>query len=81
MRVLATRPRPPDERTDQTRAAVWIARGFSRVEDVVYVGLALMLSITAVVLLGYGAIDLWNAVRAGELGESVVTLLDRSSRR
>ena len=57
--------------------AVWVARGFSRVEDVVYVGLALMLSITAVVLLGYGALDLWNAVRAGELGASVVTLLDR----
>jgi hypothetical protein len=55
----------------------WIARGFGRVEDVVYVGLALMLAVAALVLLGHGVVDLTRALIAGDLGETIVPFLDR----
>jgi uncharacterized membrane protein (DUF373 family) len=55
----------------------WIARGFARVEDVVYVGLALMLAVAALVLLGHGVVDLVRALIAGNLGETIVPFLDR----
>jgi len=55
----------------------WVAQGFTRVEDVVYVGLGLMLAGTALALLADGLVDFGRAVLAGELASRVVTLLDR----
>jgi hypothetical protein len=55
----------------------WVARGFTRVEDVVYIGLGLMLAGSALALLADGLLDFGRAVLAGELVSRVVTLLDR----
>jgi len=55
----------------------WIARWFARVEDFVYVGLALILAALAVGLLVDGAVTFVRAVAAGELATRVALLLDR----
>ncbi|HYE90894.1 MAG TPA: phosphate-starvation-inducible PsiE family protein [Terriglobales bacterium] len=69
--------RRPERHPEEGRLTAWIALGFSRVEDVVYVGLALMLAVAALVLLGDGALALWRAIATGALGDDVVSLLDR----
>jgi hypothetical protein len=55
----------------------WLAQGFTRVEDVVYIGLGLMLAGSALALLADGLLDFGRAVLAGELAARVVALLDR----
>ena len=55
----------------------WIARGFSLVEDVVYIGLGLMLAGSALALLIGGLITFVQAVMAGTLASNVIGLLDR----
>jgi uncharacterized membrane protein (DUF373 family) len=55
----------------------WISRGFDRVEDVVYVGLGLLLAISALGLLASGAFSLWESLRGGSLARDIVSLLDR----
>jgi uncharacterized membrane protein (DUF373 family) len=62
-------PRP------ETRS--WIARAFTGVEDVIYVGLGLLLAAIALTLLVTGAIDFVNGARTGSLSESITPLLDR----
>ena len=59
------------------RARSWIARGFTIVEDVVYVGLGLLLAATAIALLVAGAVGLVSGLAAAPLSASVVGLLDR----
>jgi len=54
-----------------------VARLFTRVEDLVYVGLGVLLAGSAIVLLGAGIIDFVRHVVAGTLPGSVVELLDR----
>jgi hypothetical protein len=55
----------------------WIAAGFTRTEDVVYVGLAVLLAVSALTLLGATAFGAAQALVAGELPSRVVDLLDR----
>ncbi|HET9753878.1 MAG TPA: phosphate-starvation-inducible PsiE family protein [Myxococcales bacterium] len=55
-----------------------VARAFSLVEDVVYVGMGLLLAFSAAALLVAGAWDLWKATVAGAPLEAVVGLLDRT---
>jgi hypothetical protein len=55
----------------------WLAQGFTRVEDVVYIGLGVMLAGSALALLVDGLIGFGQAVLAGELVARVVSLLDR----
>jgi uncharacterized membrane protein (DUF373 family) len=55
----------------------WVARGFTRVEDFVYIGLAVLLAATAVGLLVQGAIDFGAKILTGALAGHVVALLDR----
>jgi uncharacterized membrane protein (DUF373 family) len=55
----------------------WIARGFTRVEDVVYVGLAILLAASALVLLADGVWAFARALIAWELPARIVQLLDR----
>ena len=55
----------------------WIARGFSLIEDVVYIGLGLILAGTALVLLIGGLITFGQALMAGALAANVINLLDR----
>jgi uncharacterized membrane protein (DUF373 family) len=69
--------RRPDVGRAEARLTTWIARWLSRVEDVVYVGLAVLLSILALGLLVDGAVAFVRSTAGGELVERVPMLLDR----
>ena len=55
----------------------WIARGFTVVEDVVYVGLGLLLAVSAFVLLANGFIDFLQGMRTSAAVGNVIALLDK----
>jgi len=55
----------------------WVARGFTMVEDVVYVGLGLLLAGSSLVLLVSGVINFGQHLLAGSLAANIVLLLDR----
>src|SRR5262245_25309835 len=59
----------------QNQARVWIARAFTAVEDVVYVGLGLLLAGSALALLVTSAVQFVQSVSAGNA--RTVHLLDR----
>ena len=61
----------------RSRMRTVVATGFARLQDVVYVGLAVLLSVTALTLLVQGGIDLARAVVSRDV-RSVVFLLDRT---
>jgi hypothetical protein len=65
------------ETVEESRLRGWVARGFGRVEDVVYVGLGVLLAAGALLLLGHGAYDFGAAVLSGDLPGRAVGLLDR----
>ena len=56
----------------------WISRQFTRVEDVVYVGLGILLSLSAGVLLVVAAIGFGRSLFTGPSLAATVDLLDRS---
>jgi uncharacterized membrane protein (DUF373 family) len=56
----------------------WVARCFTAVEDVVYIGLGLVLAAAAVVLLGTAAVGFARSVASGSLAVGSVELLDRA---
>jgi len=56
----------------------WISTGFSWIEDVAYVGLGLVLAVSALVLLGSVAHALGRAILFENLSEKIVGLLDQS---
>lgn len=58
-------------------ARALVARGFTHVEDVLYVGLGLLLAGAALVLLADGALMFGRALIGGELPARVIELLDR----
>lgn len=55
----------------------WIALGFTVVEDIVYLGLGLLLAGISVALLVSGLISFGEHLVAGSLASNVVALLDR----
>jgi uncharacterized membrane protein (DUF373 family) len=55
----------------------WVARAFTAVEDVVYIGLGLLLAGSSLVLLISGMIIFGKSLMGGSLGSNVVVLLDR----
>ena len=55
----------------------WVARGFTAVEDIVYVGLGILLAGSALVLLVSGIINFGQNLWAGSLTTNIVALLDR----
>ena len=55
-----------------------IARGFGHFEDVVYVGLGLLLAYSAAALLVTGAHALWVSVLGGAPVSAIIDLLDRT---
>jgi hypothetical protein len=59
------------------RAREVVAHIFTRIEDLVYVGLGALLAGSALVLLGGGVVDFVRYVVAGTLPASVIELLDR----
>lgn len=55
----------------------WIAKQFTRVEDVVYIGLGILLAACAGALLVAGAIDFGSSLFAGTLPDHIIDILDR----
>jgi len=55
----------------------WVARGFTVIEDVVYIGLGLLLAGSSLVLLISGMINFGQHLLAGSLASNIVILLDR----
>lgn len=56
---------------------VWVARTFTLVEDVVYLGLGLLLAGSSITLLIGGLITFGQHLVGGSLGSNIVPLLDR----
>ena len=54
-----------------------VARAFSVVEDIVYIGLGVLLAGSSLILLGSGIISFGQNLIAGSLGINIVALLDR----
>lgn len=54
-----------------------IARGFTLVEDVVYIGMALLLTALVLTLLVLGAIEIVHSVASAAPAKNVIALLDR----
>jgi uncharacterized membrane protein (DUF373 family) len=55
----------------------WVAGQFTRVEDVVYVGLGILLSACALALLVTGGIDFASNIAGGGIAQNAVEILDR----
>jgi uncharacterized membrane protein (DUF373 family) len=66
-----------DEAPVVARLRERIARGFAYVEDVMYVGLAALLALSALVLLAATAVTLGRSAVGGGLPSSIVGLLDQ----
>ena len=64
-----------NDSTEEKRA--WAARGFTLVEDVVYIGLGLLLAGSSIALLIGGMITFGQHLMAGTLTSNIVPLLDR----
>lgn len=54
-----------------------LARGFTLIEDVVYLGLGALLAISAVLLLGSGAVSFARQLSSATIAAAVIGLLDR----
>jgi uncharacterized membrane protein (DUF373 family) len=61
----------------KTELREWISSGFTRVEDVAYVALGLILAVSAMGLLGTVTLALGQALLAANLSEKIVGLLDQ----
>ena len=59
------------------RLRLWIAQGFGRTEDLLYVALGVLLAVSAAALLVSAAAELWTGLLAGHFATAVVGLLDR----
>jgi len=69
--------RPAEEpESGETRTVV--SRAFTLVEDVVYIGIGVLLTFSALVLLVNGAVGLWRATIEGAPLPGVINLLDRT---
>lgn len=58
-------------------AREWLAKGFTRAEDIVYIGLGLLLAASALSLLVTEIFYFASYLLAGTLAEKIVLLLDR----
>ena len=61
----------------KTELREWISSCFTRVEDVAYVGLSLILAVSALVVLVIVALSLGQAIMSANLPEKIVRLLDQ----
>lgn len=61
----------------ERRNRAWVARVFTAVEDVVYVGLGLLLAGCSLALLINGIISFGQNLMAGSLTTNIVAMLDR----
>jgi uncharacterized membrane protein (DUF373 family) len=67
-----------DGERDPKAARTIIARAFTLTEDVVYIGIGILLALSAAILLFNGAIGLWEATKQGAPLPGVINLLDRT---
>src|SRR5258707_853870 len=77
-RRLAATPKMKPRAAISAEIRTLVARGFTLTEDLVYVGLGLLLGSSAVVLLFTSIVDFVRSVGAGSLPASIVSLLDKS---
>lgn len=63
--------------TERPITREWIARAFTLIEDVVYIGLGLLLAASAVSLLVSGIVSVGQSIYGGTLVAEVIALLDR----
>jgi uncharacterized membrane protein (DUF373 family) len=61
----------------KTELREWISSGFTRVEDVAYIALGVILAVSAMGLLGTVTLALGQALLAANLSEKIVGLLDQ----
>jgi uncharacterized membrane protein (DUF373 family) len=66
----------PERGTADDRTGRVVGAAFSRLQDLVYVILGLLLFVSAIVLLARGAVDLARAVPRGVDARAIVSLLD-----
>jgi len=64
-------------KTEEKRTRQWVARGFTLVEDVVYIGLGLLLAGSSIILLVSGVVVFVQNLMAGTLPGNIIALLDR----
>lgn len=64
-------------KTQEKETRQWVARGFTVIEDIVYVGLGVLLAGSALILLSGGIMMFVQNLRAGTLATNIVELLDR----
>jgi uncharacterized membrane protein (DUF373 family) len=60
----------------QTRTRELIGRAFSAVEDIVYIGLGLLLACVAIALLGNAAMTFVQSLLSHSLSTNIISLLD-----
>jgi hypothetical protein len=61
----------------EPEARTLIARAFTAAEDLVYIGLGLLLAVSALVLLVSGVVSFGQSVLISSLPLSIISLLDR----
>lgn len=71
-----SKPVPPPN-SDGRDLRARITASFNGAEDVVYIGLAILLAVSALALLFTEAIRLWRTLVSGAIAENVVPLLDQ----
>lgn len=75
---MGDQPEPKHESERAGRVRMGIARAFALFEDVIYVGLGLMLAYSAAALLLTGMVSLWTNMLHGAPVDAIIDLLDRS---
>ena len=66
------------ERTqDDDRLRKWLTTIISRAEDIVYLGLAVLLAASALAFLVVEAVAFWHTIINGALADNIVPLLDQ----
>lgn len=63
--------------TEVTGVRKLVARAFTWVEDIVYVGLAALLAVAALLLLGDGAVTFARQLSTGSIATAAIGVLDR----
>ena len=76
--LAPTEPDEGDRMVAPSPLRRWITQGFSRAEDVVYIGLGFLLAANAIALLLAGGLNFWEGLRAGTLSRDMVAHLDRT---
>lgn len=63
--------------SSQEEKRVWLSKGFTIVEDTVYIGLGLLLACSSIILLVTGVFSFGQSLFTNSLSTNIVPLLDR----